>query len=419
MKVLLVNKFHYKKGGSETYYFTLAQALQSQGHQVVYFAMADEKNEPCDQSKFFVSHVDYNSDSQNVFGRIWSGIKLIYSTESKKKMRLLIEREKPDLAILNLVHRQLTLSIVDELRKFRVPIFFVMHDLICICPNYTMLSHGKLCERCSGGHFLNCPRQKCVKGSFPKSLLAAAEAYFYKWRKTYDKVDLYIAPSVFLQHKLQSAGFTHSPIVHMRNPLPADTVYGLPEKAENYFLYFGRLSPEKGVLTLLKAVKELRELGKIALRIAGDGPQRPELEQYVRENELADQVSFLGFQTGQKLRDTVERCRCVILPSECYENCPYSILEAMVKGRPCIVSNLGGLPELVEDGKNGYVFQARDVDSLRGAIEKLLSLNAEEYSGMCTDALNKAKEEFDPNRYLDRLFGEYRRIKPASEDDNE
>lgn len=415
MKVLLVNKFIYPKGGSETYFFSLARMLQEHGHDVVFWGMQDENNIPCDQCRFFVSKKDYNHGSP--FTQLKEGFQLIYSREAKRKILLLLEQEKPDLAVLNLVHRQLTLSILEPLKKRKIPVLFVMHDWICVCPNCTMLSNGQVCEKCLGGHFLNCVKQKCVKASAAKSILAATEAYFYRWRGTYDKVDLYIAPSVFLQQKLKKSGFTHSPILFLRNPLPQNTVYRLPERTENYFLYFGRLSSEKGILTLLKAVRKLPE--PIELRIAGDGPQRQELEQFVRDNRLEKQVSFGGFQTGQALQNLVERSKCIILPSECYENCPYSIMEAMAKGRPCIVSDQGGLPELVENGKNGFVFEARSTGSLCDAIRKISTVSNEEYSAMCLYAMHKAEREFNPGRYLERVVQEYQKIKLRQESEND
>lgn len=411
MKILLVNKFFYQKGGSETYFFTLAEALKKHGHEVVFFAMQDEKNLPSGQSRFFVKRKDYNRGS--FFTQFKDGLQLLYSHEAKKKMEQLLETEKPDLAVLNLVHRQLTLSILEPLKKCNIPVFFVMHDWVCVCPNCTMISGGRVCEKCLGGHFLNCVKQKCVKASAAKSLLAAMEAYFYRWRRTYDKVDLYVAPSVFLQKKLQAGNFTRAPILHLRNPLPENTIYRMPEHVKNHLLYFGRLSPEKGILTLLKAMHELPDT--IELRIAGDGPQRGELEQFVNDNRLEDRVSFLGFQTGKALQTLVEQSRCVVLPSEWYENCPYAVMEAMAKGKPCIVSNQGGLPELVDNGRSGYVFEARNAVSLCSAVRKIFSLSEERYSAMCFYAMQKAEHEFSPDRYLEQIFSEYRAIKKRQE----
>lgn len=407
MKVLLVNKFFYPKGGSETYFFTLAEALRKHGHEVVFFAMQDEKNFPCGQSRFFVKRRDYNRGG--FFAQLKDGLQLLYSHEAKRKMEQLLEAEKPDLAVLNLVHRQLTLSILEPLKRRKIPVFFVMHDLVCVCPNCTMLSGGRVCEKCLGGHFLNCVKRKCVKASAAKSLLAAMEAYFYRWRRTYDKVDLYIAPSEFFKKKLEAGGFTQSPIVHFRNPLPQNTLYRMPEHAEDYLLYFGRLSPEKGILTLLMAMRGLPDA--IELRIAGDGPQREELERFVKDNRLEDRISFLGFQNGRALQNLVEQSRCVVLPSEWYENCPYAVMEAMAKGRPCIVSDQGGLPELVDNGKSGYIFEARNAVSLCGAIRKIFSLGEEEYSAMCFHAMQKAEHEFSPDQYLKQIFHEYQEMK--------
>jgi glycosyltransferase involved in cell wall biosynthesis len=413
MKVLLVNKFLYPKGGSETYFFSLADMLRKHSHEVVFFGMQDENN--IVQSHFCVSKKDYTQG--RFFTQLKNGLQLLYSQEAKRKMDSLLKAEKPDLAVLNLVHRQLTLSILEPLRKHNIPVLFIMHDWVCVCPNCTMLSNGQICEKCVGGHYLNCVKRKCVKASTAKSFLAAIEAYFYRWRGTYNKVDLYIAPSMFLQQKLKKSGFTHAPIEFLRNLLPPDTVYELPEQTDNYFLYFGRLSSEKGILTLLKAVGQLSK--PIELRIAGDGPQRGVLEQFVRQNRLKERITFLGFQTGQPLRELVERSKCVVLPSEWYENCPYSVMEAMAKGRPCIVSNQGGLPELVENGRNGFVFEAGNIEALSSAISRMLSLTPEQYSKMCVDTMNKAKEDFNSDRYLDRLLGEYHKLKPAREDNNE
>ncbi|QNK40837.1 glycosyltransferase [Caproicibacter fermentans] len=410
MKILLVNKFHYPKGGAETYYFTLADALKNSGHEVVYFSMLNPKNIPCRQSPFFVSNVDYNEKNVRAIQKIRFGFRLVYSLEAKKKMERLIQQEKPDLAVLNLVHRQITLSILEPLKRHGIPVVFVAHDLVFLCPNCTMLSHGAVCERCSGGCFLPCILKKCVKNSRIKSVLAAMEACFLRWKKLYDRVDLYLSPSFFLQDKMTEAGFTRKPICFLRNPLPIGTIYRMPEHCGDSLLYFGRLSPEKGILTLLKALKEADPRASMGLTVAGDGPQRPELERFTAENGLTESVRFVGFQSGEALQKLLEQCKCVVLPSEWYENCPYSILEAMAKGRPCIVSNLGGLPELVEDGVTGYIFKAGSAGSLREAIAKLYRLDDQEYAEMCKNALERAKKEFSAERYLEKFFQEYKSL---------
>lgn len=403
MKVLLVNKFHYRKGGSETYYFTLAEALKRAGHDVVFFAMEDEKNLPCDQERYFVSNA-------SVTGGIKSKLKMIlhltYSKEAYGKMKKLLQAEQPDLVILNLVHKQITLSIIDAIRDYdsQIPIFWTMHDLIAVCPSYTMRDgSGNICEKCLGGEFTHCVKNKCIKGSGLMSLLSKHEAEYIRRRKWYDRVDLFICPSEFYRGKLTEGKFTKSPIVTMRNPLPIGTAFEVSESDEGYALYFGRLSPEKGVKTLIEAAK----LCGCHLVILGTGPQEEELKDCAED---CANIEFKGFQTGEALHSYVRKSKCVVLPSEWYENGPYSAMEAMAMGKPLIVSNNGGLPELVEDGKNGYIY-GQNVEQLADAIVRMQNLSEDAYRDMCNASLEKAKNLFNAVSYVENLEKRYREIK--------
>ena len=166
MKVLLVNKFHYRKGGSETYYFTLAESLQTSGHQVVFFAMQDEENNiPCEQAMYFVSNASVNGGIKSKMNMV---LHMCYSKEAYRNMKRLLNEEKPDLVILNLVHKQITLSIIDAIKEYdpRLPIFWTMHDLITVCPSYSMRDgNGNICEKCLSGNFQPCVENRCIKGS--------------------------------------------------------------------------------------------------------------------------------------------------------------------------------------------------------------------------------------------------------------
>lgn len=404
MKVLLVNKFHYRKGGSETYYFTLADALKQAGHEVVFFAMEDkEKNLPCDQEQYFVSNASVTGGIKSKLNMI---LHLTYSGEAYKKMRQLLAAEKPDLVVLNLVHKQLTLSIVDAIRDFDsgIPIFWTMHDLITVCPSYTMRDgNGHICEKCLGGNYMHCIKNKCMKGSTLMSVLSAYEAAYIRRKKWYDDVDLFICPSDFHRGKLTEAAFTRSTIITMRNPLPADTVFENAGSSEDYILYFGRLSPEKGVYTLIEAAKSCG----CRVVILGTGPQEEELKTMA---DNAPNIEFKGFQTGETLKEYIRKSRCVVMPSACYENGPYSAMEAMAMGRPLIVADRGGLPELVEDGKNGYVY-GHSSQQLAGAIMRLQNLSEDDYQDMCNNSLEKAKRLFDAALYVKCLEQQYHKIK--------
>lgn len=404
MKVLLVNKFHYRKGGSETYYFTLAEALEARGHEVIFFAMRDEENNlPCEQEEYFVSNASVNGGIRSKLNMI---LHLTYSKEAYSKMKKLLQAEQPDLVILNLVHKQITLSIIDAIKEYdpKLPIFWTMHDLIAVCPSYSMRDgSGKTCEKCLGGDFSHCVKNKCIKGSTLMSMLSKYEAEYIRRRRWYDQVDLFICPSEFYRNKLTEGNFTKSPIVTLRNPLPMDTVFELSEENEGYILYFGRLSPEKGVRTLIEAAKKCG----CRLVILGTGPQEEELKACAAGYP---NIEFKGFQTGEALRNYVKNSRCVVLPSEWYENGPYSAMEAMALGKPLIVSNNGGLPELVEDGVNGYIYE-KTSDALAACIEKMQGLSTGEYQSISESALRKAKTMFDAKGYVVEVEERYRKIK--------
>lgn len=398
MKVLLVNKFHYKKGGSETYYFTLARALQRNGHEVIFFSMKDEeRNLPCRQEEYFVSNASVRG---GIKSRLNMFLHLAYSKEAYTNMKRLLAEEKPDLVILNLVHKQITLSIIDAIREYdrSLPIFWTMHDLITVCPAYTMLDgKGNICEKCMSGSYRPCIANKCIKGNALMSCLSVYEADYIRRRKWYDQVDLFICPSAFYKNKLEQANFTSGEICLLRNPLPIYEEQEINTQNEGYLLYFGRLCAEKGVKTLLNAVKRVG----CRLLVLGTGPMEKELKEYAREMQ---NVEFKGFCQGKELEDYIRNSLCVVLPSEWYENGPYSAMEAMAMGKPLIVSDMGGLPELVEEEKNGYIYEAgKGAGALEECIRKLMRLSEVAYHDMACCAKEKAKEMFDQDQYVAQI----------------
>lgn len=407
MKILLVNKYHYVKGGSETYYFGLAGLLSKLGHDVIFFAMADRDNRECAQSEYFVSNVDFNGSTSKI-QKVKAGFRVLYSFEAKKNISALIEKEKPDIVHINLVHRHITLSIVRAIKKYNIPIVYTVHDLNAVCPNHEMLVNGNVCELCLTGKYTNCIKQKCVKGSTAKSALAAIEAINYKRMKIYDDIDLYITPSYFYKKKLEESGIIHRDIVHMKNFLPVDTSYSTSNPDKGYLLYFGRLSEEKGVLTLIKAVEKSDKTAP--LYILGTGAMEDEFKEYIKAHKLEDKVRMFGFKSGDELKKFVAEAKCIILPSEWYENGPYAIMEAMSQGKPVIVSEFGGLPEIVIDGKTGFICKPFNSDDLGKCIKKLCSLSPNEYRTMSNAAVEKAKADFNPDKYAEKLIEYYNKL---------
>ena len=407
MKILLVNKYHYVKGGSETYYFGLANLLTKLGHEVIFFAMADKNNHPCKDEQFFVSNVDFNGKTSKM-QKVKAGFRVLYSFEAKKSISALIEKEKPDIVHINLVHRHITLSIIRAIKKYNIPIVYTVHDLNCICPNHEMLVNGKVCELCLKGKYRNCIKQKCVKGSTVKSALGAIEAINYKRMKIYDDIDLYITPSYFYKKKLEESGIIHPEIVHIKNFLPLDTKFKNDNEDKNYLLYFGRISEEKGIITLLKAMEKLQS--NTPLYILGTGALEEQVKEYIKAHNLEDKVKMFGFKSGDELKKFVAQAKCIILPSEWYENGPYAIMEAMSQGKPVIVSRFGGLPEIVEDQKTGFICNPFDSEDLKNCIEKVCNLTADEYKAMSNTAVLNAKRDFDADTYGKTLIAHYERL---------
>lgn len=403
MKILLVNKFHYIKGGSETYYFGLADLLKKQGQEVIFFSMKDEKNVPCEQEKYFVENVDFNQ-KMNPVKLVKASLKMLYSLEAKKKFEQLLIDEKPDIIHLNIFQSQLTGSIVDVAYKHHIPMVYTAHDLKSVCPNYQMLNRGDICEKCIHGNYTHCAKTGCMKDSKLKSILATLEAYVYKWRKTYQKMDLIITPSAFYKRKIEEANITKCPVVHMTNFLPEGTEYSASEKPGEYFLYFGRISREKGILTLVRAYAEAKV--EKPLYIVGTGPIEGQVCQLIEELHMSDKIKMLGFKSGNELKEIVANSLCVCLPSEWYENGPYSIMEAQAVGKPVIVSDNGGLPELVENDVTGYIVKSKNVKDLAEKIKLCECLMEPQTKYL----IEKCYKKYDAYEYSKELIKKYESI---------
>lgn len=375
MKILMVNKFFYIKGGSETYYFALKRLLEKEGHTVIDFSMKDDKNFSSPYSEYFVENVDYGGNS-SIKSKIKMASNIIYSKEAKKQFEKLVVKEKPDLVHLHIFQHQISPSILDICKKYNIPTVYTAHDLKMICLNYKMMHHGKICEDCKDGHLYHCAQNRCVKESFSKSCINVIEGYLHKWRKSYDAIDYIITPSNFYRNKFIEFGISPNRVVHIPNFLDRDMPFvNVREDREKYFLYFGRLSEEKGILTLVKAMTNVNA----NLYIVGSGPLKENIENYIKDNNLTN-VIMLGFKSGQELIDIVGNAKAVILPSEWYENGPYSAIEALQLGRPIIGANIGGIPELVDE--NGYLFESGSVQDLVNNIYEFGSQSEDNFKKM-------------------------------------
>ena len=401
MKILMVNKFHYLKGGSEKYYFELAELLKENGHEVAFFSMKDEKNIKTDCKEYFVEPIDLNTGSK------LKALDVIYSKENKKKMEEALDEFKPDLVHLNNFQRQLSASIIDPIKRRNIPIVFTAHDVQAICPAIIMMDNDKnICEKCMKGKYLNCIKKKCNKGSTLKSIIGALEGYYYRTKNIYTKkIDFIITPSEFYREKMIEDGIPENKIKALHNFVELKD-YDLEVSDEGYALYFGRLSKEKGILNLINAFTKLKE-GK--LYIAGEGPEKETIENIIKENKLEDRVKLLGFLNSDQMKDTIRKCKFVVVPSIWYENCPYSVMETLAIGKPVIGANIGGIPELVKNEQSGLTYKYDDIDDLANKMETLFN-NKDLVSKYGANAKKQANELYGKDIYYKNIMSIYEKL---------
>lgn len=357
MRILFVNKFLYPNGGSETYCFKLAGYLMEKGHSVEFFGMRHEGNMVGNNLELYVSNSEFKGISVK---KLLYPFKIIYSLEARDKIKKMLESFRPDIVHLNNYNFQITPSILYEIKKYNIPVLMTLHDFQLVCPNHMMYRehHAMICEECKGRRYYNCIRNKCVHNSGIKSALAAFEGFLYYKLKTYDKyIDSYIAPSSFLKSKVVEFGEAENRIITMHNFVNGATPCEKLAKSD-YVLYFGRLSVQKGIRTLIKACRRLPEIKFV---FAGSGELESELKGI-------GNIVFAGFKTREELKSMIKEALFSVYPSEWYENCPMSVLESQMYGTPVLGADIGGIPELIGNNADGMLFEPGNVDEL---VEKI------------------------------------------------
>ena len=397
MKVLMVNKFLYPHGGSETYILDIGKQLMQMGHEVQYFGMDDEQRTVGNEANSYTLNMDFHSGG---IQKLLYPFKILYSSEARKKIRGVLDDFIPDVVHLNNFNFQITPSIIYEIRKWEkqtknpVKILYTAHDPQWVCPNHMMMipSTKELCFKCKNGKYGECTKNKCIHNSLVKSLLGTIEGYLYKALGTYKKVDTIICPSHFMKNTLSSNQDIAKRLVVLHNYCDTKEISTIEKK--DYVLFFGRYAEEKGIEVLINACKQLPEVDFV---FAGDGPLREEVEK-------AENIKNVGFLSGEKLRMMIAQAKFAVVPSIWYENCPFTVIEAQKLGTPVIGSNIGGIPELIDEGRTGELFEAGNAEALVGKVLSLWNDRAKckKYSDNCL------KKEFDSlENYCEKLMQIY------------
>ncbi len=378
MKIVQVNKFLYPKGGADKYCLMLISELEKMGEIIIPFGMADNLNLKSNWNKYFSENIDYHQKG-NLFK---IATRLIWNKEAAKKFAKLLDETKPDLIHAHNIYHQLSPAILIEAKKRNIPVIMTLHDYKLICPNYLMFTHGKHCEKCLSGNYFNCLVNNCYY-SYLRSGLAALESFLHNkvWYSYKNNVNLFISPSNYLKEKMISAGWDPNKIITLNNPASEyqETTSG------SRLLYLGRLSIEKGVDVLIRALKLTNE----SLDIAGTGPDEDKLKQLSTELDLKDRITFHGQLLGEDLEKLKREAKAIILPSIWAENMSLVLLESLAYGKLIIASASGGTPELIEDNKTGFLFPPGDSEILAQKINELNKLNKEQRETMAAKIRDK------------------------------
>lgn len=398
MKVLLINKFLYPKGGSETYTFKLGEALEQNGHEVQYFGLDNPKNIVGNRVGAYVSDMDFN---QGVRKNLSAPFRIIYSSEAKKKISKVLYDFEPDVVHMNNIQFHLTPSIILATERYRkkmgkkVKIVYTAHDYQLICPSHGLFDTDiRVCEKCLGGNYTHCLRTKCMKNSRAKSLLAMLDAYYWTCSKAYSYIDTIICPSRFLKGKLDQQSRFAEKTVALHNFIEpkqaSDGVKG------DYVLEFGHLSRDKGTLTLLEVAKRMPN---VRFLFAGYGAAEAEIAK-------VPNAEYVGFKTGEELKALISHALCSVYPSEWYENCPFSVIESQMYGTPVIGSRMGGTPELIQEGKTGLIFEAGNPNDLEEKLHYLLETPdvLKVYTKNCKNVIFETPETY--YQKLLKIYGE-------------
>ena len=395
MKILYVNKFFFIKGGAETVYFQERDAMAKAGHQIIDFSMDHPENAPSAWRDFFVQNVDYHG-SHSRWNKLKAGKDFIYNSRACEKFNALLLQEQPDIVHFHNIYHQLTPALIGIAKRFGCKTVLTAHDYKIVCPSYTMLRDGRVCEDCLTGSVFNAWRHRCQQGERGKSLLLSLEALWQKVAKNYAMVDVIVAPSEFMRRTLKRK-LPHSRIEVIVNGI--DTASEPGQSVGEYFLYIGRLSREKGVATLVEAHQNMGE--SMPLKIAGDGLLSEELR------TRFPQAEFLGYQQqGEALNALIRNARAVIVPSEYYENCSMSVLEAMAFARPVVGGNIGGIPEQIRDGLEGRLFTPGDTAALTKILDEL-ARSPQQAREMGLNARRRLEQHYSLSHHMQALEALY------------
>lgn len=400
LRILEINKFYRLSGGAEKCFVDTIDLLREKGHEVSIFSMKTLSGISTPFEKYFID--EWKSDSIGFVGRAGLFLKALHNFQAEENISRLIEDCRPQIAHIHNFTTQLTPSILKPLKKAGIPIVHTLHDYSLACYNSGFYDENlnRVCEMCRGKRFYNILKNRCVHSSWSVSFLGMLSQYLWSMGDMTGFIDHYIAPGRFMKEKMAEHGFPADKISVVNNCVTADDSPGEP--LGGYVLFLGAFIPKKGAQDLISAYRRIKPSADLVL--AGSGPYEGCLREMAVENEGNGRIIFPGFLDQATLRKYVRESLFVVVPSLWYENYPYSILQSLASGKAVIGARSGGIPEIVEQGYNGLIYDPGNVDQLAHCMEKLLSDPAET-AKMGANSLKKAKNQYNSEKYYRELIG--------------
>ena len=414
MKILLINNAHYNRGGADKVYLNTGELLEKNGNDVSYFAINYDENFDSEFSNYFVPNPDFKKKSW--LSKLSSFPRYYFSSQAQHNLQRLINKHKPEIAHIHLLYGGgLTSSILPVLKKNKISVVLTIHDYKLLCPVLTLMdSNLNICEKCAKGNYIHCITKRCNQMSLSSdknlfnSIIFATESWFRDKLFNYDK---FISKYIFVSEFSRNIHIKYKPFFKEKsdvffNFINFDNSVVPSSYMGDYFLYFGRLSREKGILALLEA---FRNFPASRLLIIGEGVLEVEIRSFINNYSL-NNVTLLGYKSGNELDTYIKNSKFVILPSEWYENNPLSIIESFRFGKPVIGSNIGGIPELIKENETGILFEPGSPNSLMEALNKTKDIGEEEYARLSKNAYKFAYNNFHPEAHYLKLIEVYNSI---------
>ena len=374
MRVLLVNAFHYLRGGVERTYLDESRWLAAAGHEVAHLAIRDPRNLPSPTAAHFAPAVDFG-ESAPALRQLLQLPRALWSGPAARSAEAVVREFRPDVAHLHAPSRYLTPSVLRPLERANVPVVMTLHDFKPWCTNRILFAHGVPCERCKGGRHWRALATGCVQDSRLKSAVGMVEAYAHDLVGAYRAVRLWIAPSRFVLEKAGEFGVRAARLRLLPHGVERETLDiaapGAPAAAalaagERYVLFAGRLSVEKGV-RLLPALA--MRIAPVPLVVVGEGPLRGWLGAQVPS---LPNLRLLGYRPDAELASLRARAAVVVVPSLFYEHFCYAAAEALLDARPVVAARIGAIPELVVHEATGLLAPPGDAHALAEAVARAL-----------------------------------------------